>query len=528
MSVPAKKKKNFFKKIFGIIFSRTTITLVLILIQVAAIAVLLVFLTDEKSEIFQYVYLGIRFLAFIVAIIIANHRMEASYKISWLLLILVFPTFGIVCYLLFANKKFTKKEKARAVPMLSKFEVLAKKHDSMVDITDLYNVEDIQIYNIANYLRKSSVSLIYRNTNVEYYPWGELGFPIMLEKLRTAKDFIFMEYFIISEGHMWDQILEILKQKASEGVEVRLIYDDLGCKDLPGSYPEELAKFGITAYRYAPLRPILDIRMNNRDHRKILVIDGLYGFTGGINIADEYINEIERFGRWKDNVIKVEGHGVAGLTAIFLSNWLFVSKDDDTPVSKYIAPSMANKVKNDGYFIPYCDVPYNYEPVGENVYINLALKASRLLYITTPYLILDQALLNALCLAAKNGVDVRLVMPGIPDKKNVFTLSRSFYKPLYEAGVKIYEYQPGFIHQKVFLVDDKIATVGTINLDFRSLYLHCENGTVMYKSQCIKDIHDDFVEMIKESHRIDDKDIYKRNIFLRIWQGILKIFAPMM
>ncbi|MCR4879431.1 MAG: phosphatidylserine/phosphatidylglycerophosphate/cardiolipin synthase family protein, partial [Bacilli bacterium] len=356
--------------------------------------------------------------------------------------------------------------------------------------------------------------------------------PVMLEKLKSAKHYIFMEYFIIDPGKFWDSILEVLLQKVKEGVEVRLIYDDLGCfSTLPEDYDKYLNGKGIKCLRYSPLKPIIDIRMNNRDHRKIMVIDGHTGFTGGINIADEYINEIMRFGKWKDNAIMLEGDGVFGLTNLFLSTWVRITGEETPNFKDYLPARYAIEVpsfKANGYVSVYGSIPYTYETVGLNVYEMLCYEARERLDIATPYLILNKEMESAICNAAKRGVRVRLLTPHIPDKKTVFELTRANYRMLLRSGVEIYEYSPGFVHAKMFLVDDRIATVGTINLDYRSLFLHSENGCLLYNTESIKDIANDFDETFKVSEQFELKKYNATPLRKKIFRLILQVFAPLM
>ena len=401
-----------------------------------------------------------------------------------------------------------------------------------VDVNNRFLYTDGDIYNLASYIRKYSFTDTYTNTRTTYYPWGEKAFPVMVEKLKKAKHYIFMEYFIIDPGKFWDTILEVLLQKVKEGVEVRLIYDDLGClSTLPDDYDKYLNSQGIKCYRYSPLKPIVDIRMNNRDHRKIMVIDGHTGFTGGINIADEYINEIERFGKWKDNAIMLEGDGVFGLTNLFLSTWVRITNEETPDFKEYLPAKYAlevEPVRAKGYVSVYGSIPYTYETVGLNIYEMLCYTAKKTLDISTPYLILNKEMENAICNAAKSGVRVRLLTPHVPDKKTVFELTRANYRMLLRSGVEIYEYTPGFVHAKMFVVDGRIATVGTINLDYRSLFLHSENGCLLYETDSIKDIQKDFDETFKVSEKFYLEKYNATPRMKKLFRKVLQIFAPLM
>ena len=334
-----------------------------------------------------------------------------------------------------------------------------------------------------------------------------------------------MEYFIISKGYMWDSILEILKEKAKLGVEVRVLYDDIGSVSvLSTSYPKYLKSFGIKAIPFNRISPFRGMFMNNRDHRKITVIDGKVAFSGGVNISDEYINKKSRFGVWKDNGIKIKGDGVWNLTVMFLSLWNAITKEDDD-ILKFKHNFKDNNIKK-GYVLPYGIGPTRRDLIGEDVYINIINSSKKYLYITTPYLIIDTDMLNSLTRAAKRGVDVRIIVPGIPDKIVAYHQTSSFFKILHESGVKIYKYKNGFIHSKVFLSDDIRSVVGTINMDYRSLYLHFENGIYMEGVKVLKDIKEDFIETIHSSSRISNKDI-EVSFFKNIYYSILRLLAPL-
>lgn len=524
------------KKLFTTIFSLKFFSILLLLFQIVGLVLIIAFL----DEYFWTIQVFFQILAIPTALIITNSKSDSAYKISWLFLLAIFPAFGIVFYLLFANKKFSKREIKKITPIVSsmKKSMEDKKTDGYIDKID--RDKDGDCYNIANYIKNCSYCNIYKDTKTTFFPWGEEAFKVMLDKLKMAKHYIFLEYFIIKPGIMWSSILNILEEKVKEGVDVRVIYDDFGSlTTLESKYYLTLRKKGIKAFAFNKIKPILDVRMNNRDHRKILVIDGYIGFTGGINIADEYINKDIRFGKWKDNAIMLEGDGVFSLTSLFLSTWLtFFHKDknDEGNVSidfsnfypsKYLKETSDYK-KARGLIQAYGSLPFTYESVGLNVYLNLILKAKKSIYISTPYLILNQSMLDALSLASRNGVDVKIITPGIPDKKTVFQVTKSYYEPLIEAGVEIYEYTPGFVHGKVFLVDDIMGTVGTVNLDYRSLFLHMENGTFIYKADCLNDIKKDFELTFLVCKKISLSECRKTNKFLKLYRYILRAFAPLL
>ena len=385
--------------------------------------------------------------------------------------------------------------------------------------------------NQSRYISDVSRFPVHENTTAEYFQVGDDMFPVLVRELKQAKKYIFIEYFIINDGVMWQTILNILEKKAAEGVDVRLIYDGFGClTTLPHKYYEELQKKGIKCQVFNPFRPILNIIQNNRDHRKLCIIDGWVGFTGGINLADEYINQKERFGHWKDTAVMLKGEAVWNMTVMFLHMWAVIGRSEESIDYEAYFPHRYHEgeFESDGFVQPFCDTPLDEEVVGEDVYLNIINKAKKYVYICTPYLIIDNEMMTALCLAAKSGVDVRIMTPGIPDKKLVFILTQSYYRHLLEAGVKIYEYQPGFLHAKSFVSDDEIGVVGTINLDYRSLYLHFEDGVWIYRNRVIQDIKDDFIQTMEYCRQIEPEFCLNRNIGLRIMQNIFRAFAPLM
>lgn len=378
-----------------------------------------------------------------------------------------------------------------------------------------------------NYLMNYLNFPVTKNNNINYYKLGELAYPEMLKELKNAKKFIFLEYFIIKNGTMWSEILKILEEKAKEGLDVRLIYDDMGCIALlPTSYPKQMKEKGIKCIAFNKLNPFLGVIMNNRDHRKMMIIDGKTVFSGGMNLADEYINLEHPYGKWKDNGIKITGEAVWNFTIMFLNMWNSYRKDDED-YKKYKYDFSKEKLEQNGYTIPYGETPLDNEIVGENVYLNIINQAQKYVYIMTPYLIIDTDMINSLILAAKRGVDVRIVVPGIPDKKIVYSLTTSYFETLIKNGVKIYKYTPGFVHSKVFVSDDNIATVGTINLDYRSLYLHFECGIFMQDVEVIKDVKKDLVDTIGESHFVSKKEAMPK-LLKSVWQAVLRLFAPLM
>ena len=368
---------------------------------------------------------------------------------------------------------------------------------------------------------------LFTNTKQEYFPLGEDMHRRLLEDLKTAEKFIYMEYFIIEEGKFWNSILDILREKAASGVEVKVLYDDIGCMmTLPSDYHKTLRFYGIEAAPFSRLKGNADSEFNNRSHRKITVIDGKIGYTGGINIADEYINEIVKYGHWKDTGVRLEGEAVWELTKLFLVDF-GINVKRVPKIRGDLYPTVS--AKENGYMIPFGDGPHPiYERrVGKSVIQNMLAVATRYAWMTTPYLIIDNDLCTDLENAALRGVDVRIIVPHIPDKKLVFGMTQSFYHRLMTAGVKIYEYEPGFIHAKSYLADDDYAMIGTINLDYRSLVHHFENGVWMYKTDCLKDLKADLLNTIEVSEEIN-VDKYRPNLIVRFFRSIVRIFAPLL
>ena len=508
-------------KIKKLIYNRILIVGVLLLLQIVWAGIFLVHLTSES----WWIQIIFRILSIIALLVVMNRSVNPAYKLAWTVLILVFPMFGGLMYLLLGDKKPARRMRTKMESVAKQVEPLLSQEELILSEIDLL---DKKAARQIGYILNSAKYPVYNQTQTKYYVRGEDNFPDMLEALRNAKHYIFMEYFIIGEGKMWNEILEILKEKAQQGLDVRLLYDDFGCLTLlPYQYEKELEKYNIKCEVFNPFVPIVSIVMNHRDHRKILVVDGYVGFTGGINLADEYINEVDRFGYWKDTGIRLIGEGVWSLTLMFLSMWNSLRKTDDD-FEKFRPNVYAPMAfENDGYVQPYGDSPLDAETVGENVYLNIISSALEYVYMFTPYLIIDNEMMTALCLASKRGVDVRIMTPNVPDKKMVFMVTQSYYHQLVEAGVKIYQFEPGFLHAKCFVCDDSIATVGTINMDYRSLYLHFECGVFLFKSSSVFKIKQDFLETQEQCipMTIDQLD---RKLPFRLLQAVLRLFAPLM
>ena len=505
-------------KLLKKVFSRTVVTALLIVIQVAWLAALLLRLGNSLPAI-QTV---LRILSLVAILFVIKSDMNPSYKIGWILLIAVLPILGGLMYVIFGNKRPTKymREMLRAQ--------LEKSAEYLGTQESITGELDGGAAGLFKYLEGSAGYPTAKNTTVRYYRVGEEMYADLLPELEKAEKFIFLEYFIIRPGEMWDGVLEILKRKAAAGVDVRIIYDDMGCIDiLPANYNTTLEGWGIRTMAFNRFVPAVSLVMNNRDHRKITVIDGKVGFTGGINISDEYINVKERFGHWKDTGLMLKGPGVFNLTLMFLEMWNAFNKDGDG-YAEFIPDSFEEcGSADDGYVLSFSDSPLDNESVGESVYTDMLYQAKDYIYITTPYLAIDSELQTALCMAAKRGVDVRMITPGIPDKKLVYRLTRSYYPTLLRAGVKIYEYTPGFIHAKSFVCDDKLCVVGTINMDYRSLYLHFECGTLMYANPAIAKVKADDLETMEKCRRVELSDC--RTSFLgQIVNSVLRSIAPLL
>lgn len=504
----------------------------ILLAQISLIVFACVYI-DYIVEENVLIYFGIAYYAIVVVLMgyIINTTANNSYKMAWLFVVGAIPLFGVFLYLMFGNKNTTKRMRRKAEPLARAKRKIPTTENVVKAIEE--GPEGLTASKMHNYIEKSSGLGIYNHTQTKYYKIGEEAFIDILSELKKAKHYIFMEYFIIEPGKMWNSILEILTQKVKEGVEVRLIYDDVGCiGTLPMNYPKKMEALGIKCFAFNRFKPLVNVKLNNRDHRKILVIDGHTGFSGGINLADEYINEYEKYGHWKDNAIMLKGRAVHSLTMLFLATWVSNRggiqelSDRRYDPSYYAEPGIV--FPSDGYVQPYGDIPFDDEPIGARVYINLISHAKKYLYIATPYLILDSEMENALVACAKEGVEVVLLTPHIPDKKVVFDVTRSYYKNLIHAGVKVYEYTPGFIHAKMFLCDDLYGTIGTINLDYRSLYLHMENGIYLYKSSCLKDMKEDFANTIAQSEQITPAKFKALQRHKKIYWAILRLFAPLM
>ncbi len=509
------------KKWFRSLLRSRFFIILLLVIQI----LFLVYVLESSSRTSTAISSIMTFISFCAAVYIISKKDKGAYKLTWVFMILLFPLFGGLFYLMFSfqltYKWYNKKEKE-----------LEKKTNSLFGIPgDAYNEAKNELPEFMpqiEYLQNYAGFPIYTNTQTKYLSPGEEKFKYLVEELKKAEKYIFLEYFIVQEGIMWNTVLEILKEKASQGVLVRLMYDDMGCFFLlPKNYTKHLKKYGIECTVFNPFRPFLSTVQNNRDHRKIAVIDGKVAFTGGINIADEYINAIEKHGHWKDASIMLFGKAAWSFTLIFLQMWGLCTGINEDYSKYYPWQNRSCNTESDGFVQPYADSPMDNENVGEHVYLQIINNTKKYVYINTPYLIIDDSMTSALCLAAKSGIDVRIVTPHIADNWWVHLTTRSYYRELIKAGVKIYEYTKGFIHSKTFVSDDKVATVGTANLDFRSLYLHFECGVMLFESKAVSEVKEDFIKTLEICQRVKQEDC-RANFFVRVLQDIMRIFAPLM
>lgn len=508
------------------IFNRTVICLLGVVFQLAY----LVWLFWSFGTAFSYSYYIFEIAAALIAFIIINSDKHPSYKMSWILLILIVPIVGVMLYVCFGNGNSGEKLRRRMDQYNEEQRLLLPQNKQIIESLEKGGTEENQMAKQANYLHKFGGYPIYRNTDVTYFDSGEAKFEALCRELEKAERFVFLEYFIIQEGKMWNTMLEILERKVASGVDVRIVYDDIGClRTLPYNYYLQLEKRGIKCRSFNRFYPFWVARMNNRDHRKILVIDGNTAFNGGVNLADEYINAYEKHGHWKDSAVMIKGEAVWSFTMMFLTMWNYITGTKPASFDEYMPreEDILDSRNADGLIIPYTDSPLDKESVGENTYISIINNATSYVYITTPYLTITNEMESALSLAAKSGVDVRIITPHIPDKWYVHAVTRSYYKTLTKNGVRIYEYTPGFIHAKNFISDDKVGVVGTINLDYRSLYLHFECGTYMYKTDCILDVKADFLNTLERCCEITHKDCLRHPI-RRLGRSILRLFAPLM
>ena len=504
-----------------IIFSRTGFILLLILIQLG----LFIVTTNLLQSYALFINGTLRVVGVVVLIYIINAEGNPAFKMTWMLCVMAFPAVGTLFYIYVKSQVGVRWMGKRLATL--KIETDPYMMQDM-DVVDALRASKPANANLAYYLAHHMGFPTYRNTEVTYFPLGEDKFEALVPELKKARKYIFMEYFIVEKGYMWDTILKILVQKAREGVEVRFMYDGTcAISNLPYEYPQELERKGIRCKMMNPIRPVLSTVQNNRDHRKVCVIDGRVGFTGGINLGDEYINRKERFGHWKDTAVMLKGDAVQSLTMLFLQMWNVDEKEEEH-YTRYLTPRRQGLRRELGYVLPYGDSPFDNENVGEEVYFHILNHAKKYVHIMTPYLILDNEMITTLTRTAKSGIEVIIIMPHIPDKWYAFVVAKTYYRELIRAGVQIYEYKPGFVHAKVFVSDDDTATVGTINLDYRSLYLHFECGVFIYNNSVVDRVERDFQETLMKCHKVSLVELRNRSLFSKITGQVLRLFAPLM
>ncbi len=524
-----KKKWGKFSRI---IFGRTAFVMLFLLIQMVVLMEAFRWLSDNVF----FFYGGFVLLSAAVVIYIINKRQNPSYQLVWVIPVLVFPVFGALFYI-FMEFQTGVRELSRRLECLAEATEPFLRQDAQV--RENLQKESQGTACLAEYMNHYGKFPIYDQSGAEYFPLGDDMYPRLLEELKQAKRYIFMEYFIIEEGMMWNAILDVLEQKAKEGVEVRVMYDGMcSLSLLPYHYPKHLSKRGIRCKMFAPVRPALSSYQNNRDHRKVTVIDGHTAFTGGINLADEYINRKMRFGHWKDTGVMVKGKAAASFAMMFLQMWGVDEKQADD-YGKYMADftkaasmedfcGVPSGMSMGGYIMPYGDSPVDQETVGQHVYMDILNEARHYVHIMTPYLILDNEMMTSLKFAAKRGIETIIIMPHIPDKVYAYLAARSYYEELLQAGVEIYEYTPGFVHAKSFTSDDKKAVVGSINLDYRSLHLHFECAVYLYRNGAVLQVEQDFQDTLALCRRITLEDCRSYPIIKRLAGSVLRLFAPLM
>jgi len=516
------------KKILKVILSRRVLIITSLALQIL-VFFWMAWSSSESSIIIENI---LSVISIIVGISIIHSDVKPGYKLIWCTLILMVPIFGGLFYLLFKFQGYGGK----LYKNIRRLEIIPNPLlQQDMEVYDAFSTEMPEHLTQMNYIKNISGFPIYRNTDVEYLSPGEIKFKRLVSELEKAEHFIFFEYFIIEEGYMWNTILDILEKKKKSGVDVRVMYDDIGClTHLPGNYYKEVEKRGIPCVVFNDFRPVWSSDQNNRDHRKIAVIDGNVGFTGGINVADEYINyppadsDITAGPRWKDASVMLRGDAVWSLTVMFLQLWNVYRPTETIGDFEKYKPHTPVLSSAKGFVQPYGDSPVDNEDVVETIYFQMINNAQKYLYIVSPYLIVDDNILSSLCIAAKRGVDVKIITPGVPDKKLVHATTRTYYAPLCKAGVKIYEYTPGFIHSKIIIYDDSIASIGTANLDYRSFCMSFECGTMLYGSEeALADIKNDFLSTLEKSKEITAESL-KSNIFKRIFDIILRAIAPLL
>lgn len=508
------------KGIPAILFSRLFLILLLLVLQVALILGTIYWFEGLLPHVYGSSFL----ISVVMVLFLINSRLDPTAKITWLVVILVLPVFGSIMYLFTEREIGQRAMKARLIARNQKSQNLIPQN---AETFAALQQSSPGAAALARYIHRSGCYPVFENTKVTYFPQGEEAFLEMLVQLDKAEKFIFLEYFVVEEGLMWGSILDILARKAAQGVDVRLLYDGT-CEffKLSHNYPQRLKQLGIQCKMFAPVSPFISTHYNYRDHRKILVIDGHTAFNGGVNLADEYINHIQPYGYWKDTAVMLQGDAVRSFTQMFLQMWYFDEKKPE--FSPFLSAPTNPPAHSTGFILPFGDCPLDNDKVGKQVYMDILNRAERYVHILSPYLILDGDLENAMVFAAERGVDVSIVIPGISDQMVPHALACTHYKPLLEAGVKIYEYTPGYVHAKVFVSDDREAVVGTINLDYRSLYHHFECATYLNGVACIGDIEADFLQTMEKSKEITLENRKEIKFSRRLLGFLAKAVAPLL
>lgn len=498
-----------------LIFSRVGIITLLILIEI----ILVVLYFNQISRFANFYFRDSWIISFFMFLYFFNSKQNISVKVSWMVLISILPIVGTLLYwFIYLDIGYGKTKKS-----LKKIKEETK--NILPNNDFLYENLDSRIVNISKFLKKEGNFNIYSNTKVTYFSQGELAFKEMLIRLENAKEYIFMEYFLIEIGYMWDKILEILKQKVLEGVEVRLMYDGSSVYyKMPYNYQDILESYGIKVKIFCALKPFISTQYNNRDHRKIMVIDGIVSFTGGVNLSDTHINKENHFGHWKDTAICMEGDASKEFTLMFLQMWDYEDGKSEN-YDKYFKNNIETGEKS--ILIPYAFSPFEDNNLAENVYLDMINNAKEKIYITSPYFVPTDEMINTLVRAANKGIDIRILLPKLNDSKIAYHLARSYYFYLISSGVKIYEYSAGFVHAKMISIDNEIAIVGTINMDYRSLYHHFECACIIYDENLVKEIVRDIKYSFDISHKIREKDFKKEKIYHKMYRAVLRFIAPL-
>lgn len=510
------------RKLLKVFFSQTIIVILLLLVQVSVVLLVMAMLQEHFKLIGALFVL----VTMVAVILVVNTDKNPAYKMSWLIPMMIFPVFGGMLYIFIQSQSLTRRFFKRAKSIDRRLRSHIPEDPAILEeIKENFPNR----YNAVNYCCKNKDVgyKVFKNTDTKYYPTGEDCWPDMLAELEKAEKYIFLEYFIIEPGVMWDSILEILKRKAAMGVDVRVMYDGVGSLvQMPRKYPKMLRQFGIKCKAFVPLVPFLSTMQNNRDHRKIMVIDGKVAFTGGVNLADEYVNKRELYGYWKDTAVRVTGDAAYSFTLIFLQLWQLTDKRSIEPEG--FRPVWDYKSEGGGYVMPYADTPNDDYQVGEYIYLDIINRARSYVHIMTPYLILDHEMMTALVNAARSGVDVKIIIPSRADHWYAFYVAMDYARELISKGIKIYEYSPGFIHAKSFVSDGDLAVVGSINLDYRSLFLHFECAAWMLDTGAVEDVESDFADTLRDCRQLTEEGLNSRPLWKKVTSAVLRVFAPLM